>query len=229
MDISSGRPPLQLDLTGLWESVGASGKVDPGPYEPEPAGRPTVAAPSQPPSNSLGLAQVIQALAAAEGEWAGVDADRWPRLARALVAIGGNWPAAAELAAAEPQDEAGITTAVARLAQQTEIELGHRPRLDFWDAAVGLIARAWRLRVSGFGEDDAIALLNALWWEVHHDDMLEGPGIVAVWTAMKIYELQEFEPMGDEMVALLSRAERLVPPYSVNAPFCTAFVDAIRP
>jgi hypothetical protein len=227
MAIASGQPP-QLDLVGLQESIAACGKADSGPYEPGSAGRPTVAEPSQLPSNSLGLSQVIQALAAADGDWT-VDADRWPRLAVALVAIGGSWPAAAQIAAAEAQDEAGITAAVARLAKQTEVELGRLPRLHFWDTAVGLIARAWRLGVFGFGEDDAIALLNALWWEVHHDDALEGPGIVAIWTAMKIYELQEFDPMADEVVALISRAEQLVPPCSVNAPFCAAFVEAIHP
>jgi hypothetical protein len=120
-----------------------------------------VAEPSEPPSNSLGLALVIHAIAAAE-----------------------------------PQDEAGVTAALARLARQTDVELGHRPRLPFWDAAVGLIARAWRLRVFRFGDNDAIGLLNALWWEVRDDDSLHGPGIVAIWTAMNICELQTFPAHG---------------------------------
>lgn len=228
MGFASDQPPPQLGLDGLRESIDACGKADSGPYEPEPAGRPTVAEPSQLPSNSLGLSQVIQALAAADGDWS-VDADKWPRLAEALVDIGGRWPAAVEIAAADGQDDACITAAVTRLAQQTEVELGHLPRLHFWDTAVGLIARAWRLGVFDFGEDDAIALLNVLWWEVHRDETLEGPGIVAIWTAMKIYELQEFDPMAEEAVALLSKAEQLVPPHSVNAPFCAAFVEAIHP
>lgn len=227
MAIAPGQPP-RLDFVGLRESIDASGRADSGPYEPEPAGRPTVAQPSRLPSNSLGLSQVVRALAAADGDWT-IDADEWPRLAEALIAIGGSWPAAAEIAAAEAQDEAGIAAAVARLAQQTEAELGRLPRLSFGDTAVGLIARAWRLGVFELGEHDAFALLNMLWWEVHHDDALEGPGIVAIWTAMTIHELQEFEPLADEVVALLSGAEQLVPPYSVNAPFCAAFVEAIRP
>ncbi|MFG2005162.1 hypothetical protein ACGFNU_39055 [Spirillospora sp. NPDC048911] len=197
---------------------------DPGPYEPEPGGQPTVAAPEVPPTNRIGLAQIVHALAA-DGDrvWEPQD---WLGLAAPLLACGAGWPAVADLAAV-PGDSA-IVAAVARLERQVAVDLGDEDRLPFWDVVAGLIARAWRLGVGG-SVWDAVTQLGAHWWDLRGDPQGRHPsGVVAFNCASWLYELAAFQDIDPHMTVLLCETERLLPPYSVTASFCAAAVSALR-
>ncbi|GAA2712946.1 hypothetical protein [Actinoplanes palleronii] len=221
-------PPLppRLGARELEQLAGDNRHKDPGPYEPEPVGRPTTAMPDDPPTNRAGMAQVVHSLAAAD-KWL-VDEEHWPPLAAAVVGMGGHWQAAVEVATTATTDEAAINAALARLAQQTMGDMGDLPPIPIMDVGVGLLARGARLGVfhPEYFESDVAGKLNQWWWEYSDVDELDGDGFTAVWSAMHLLEIEEFQPIYGALIALVAEADRLLPPYAVNAPFCTAFVLA---
>lgn len=245
MDASPGRPAL--DVESIQELARARGATpDPGPHEPEPGGQPPVVSPEALPTNRKGLAQIVHALAV--GGYTVWDPQEWPALATALLICGADWPAIADLAALadarDPQDAQGepdaadtsddraIVAAVARLEQQVTVNLGDEDRLPFWDVAAGLIARAWRFGVGG-SVSDAVTLLGNHWLDLRADlpRTPEGSypsGVVACNCAWWLAELAAFQDTEPDMTVLLCETERLLPPYSVTASFCTAAVHALR-
>jgi hypothetical protein len=157
------------------------------------------------------------------------------------VAMGGRWPAARELAGTATTDRPALRAAVERLAEQSAAELSAEglQRIPFWDVGVGLLCRGARLGIFGsaWPSGKVLGKLDLWWWDIRDEELLKGagyteaeidsPGIYAIWAAMKLRELQEFGPEPGAELALVAEGERLIPPYSVNASFCTAFVLAV--
>ncbi|GAA1036958.1 hypothetical protein GCM10009557_49040 [Virgisporangium ochraceum] len=170
------------------------------------------------------LARIAHALAA-EQTWA-LSPEDWPPLARELVALG--VPAATELAALPPDEHEAILDAVSRLASQAEADLGGRPPLPFWDAVVGLTARAWRLGVLP-SADEVAARLAGHWWDLREGPARHSEGASLVGAAMGLHETGYYRGTGDEALTLASDADTLLPPDAVPASFCTAFLWATRP
>lgn len=209
---------LRLTCDALDQAVTA-GEYDLSPYEPSPAGLPTVASPGAAPTDRVGFTQIVQAIAAHQDLI--ILADEWPDIARAILDGGGDWPALAELIAIAPDDHDGATATGRRLQQQTEAELGDHPRLPFLDVIVGVIARGERLNdtVSAIGTYKLIRS-DLLYW-----DGIDGRGADVIDSAEVLTELaaviepedyQYFQYNDLQQILLIAEAERLIPPYSVN-------------
>lgn len=137
-------------------------------------------------------------------------------------------PAATGLAALRPDEHGPIHEAVSRLASQAEADLGGRPPLPFWDAVVGLTARAWRLGVLD-SADEVATRLAGHWWELREGPAQRCEGAALVGAALGLYETGSYRGTGDEALTLASEADALLSPGAVPASFCRAFLWATRP
>jgi hypothetical protein len=174
-----------------------------------------------------GLVQIAHALAAAEPLWA-LSPEDWPPLARALVAAGGTWPAAKDLGELGPDDLEAISDAVTRLAAQAASDLDGRPPLPYWDAVVGLTARAWRLGVLD-SPDEVVTHLSGHWWDIREVPALRGRGVTLIGEALGVYESAALYDTDEQSRKLAAEADALLAPEAVPAPFCEAFLWATRP
>ncbi|MEU6744749.1 hypothetical protein ABZ914_00820 [Spirillospora sp. NPDC046719] len=172
----------------------------------------------------LDTARVVQSLASS---WADelLDNDSWPLIAKILLALGCDWPAATELAAMPVTSETAVLDAVKRLAEETGREMGDLPALDFWDIVCGLVARAWRFGV--FDEIDAIYRMNGLWWQIRRLDRSHSQGLQLIWQGMGLKEMHDHLDVTDEAAAMLTEADRLIPADSVNGPLCETVLHAV--
>ncbi|MEV4620770.1 hypothetical protein AB0J74_18925 [Asanoa sp. NPDC049573] len=173
---------------------------------------------------TVGTVQVVHALATS-GHVDLPDHESWPEIARCLVAFGGHWPAAIDLAALSTASPAQVDEAVARLAEQTGRELGERPAPHFWDTVCGLVARSWRLGL--FTERDATCCMNRIWYEIRDLDRSASQDLQIIWQGMGLWELDEHSDQSRAMVDLLIGADRLIPADAVDGPTCKAVLDAI--
>ncbi|WP_157978758.1 hypothetical protein [Nocardia aurea] len=94
-----------------------------------------------------GLAQVVHSLTDPRFGACFDNAD-WMDIAKPVVALGGDWPAALALAAMSSIWCPDIDDAVGQLHVQSGRDLGELPTLGFWSAVCGLVARSSRLRAT---------------------------------------------------------------------------------
>lgn len=146
-------------------------------------------------------------------------------LAKPVVGLGGDWPAAVELTAMTAIWRPTIDDAVRRLSEQSRKDLGELPPLGFWSTVCGLVARSWRLGI--LDEFTATARLDRVWWHIR-DHRPRDRAEELIWEGMACYELEHFVEMDvtDRALALLDEADRFIPEAAVDIAFCDVVLDA---
>ncbi len=149
----------------------------------------------------------------------------WMDLAKPVVALGGDWPAALELASMASIWCPDIDDAVGQLHVQSGRDLGELPTLGFWSAVCGLVARSWRFGI--LDEYTAPARLDVVWWHIRDHEPRDRAEEL-IWEGMACFELDRFVDMDvtDRSSALLSEADRFIADEAVDIAFCETVLDA---
>ncbi|MEC3957638.1 hypothetical protein VMT65_31710 [Nocardia sp. CDC153] len=171
-----------------------------------------------------GLAQVVHSLTDSQF---GVCFDNvdWMDLAKPVVALGGDWPAALALAAMPSIWRPSIDDAVRHLRAQSKPDLGDLPLLGFWSAVCGLIGRSWRLGI--LDQDAAAARLDIVWRHIRDHEPRDRAEEL-IWEGMACHELVCYldEDVTDRASALLSEADRFIADDAVDIAFCETVLEA---
>ncbi|GAB3212419.1 hypothetical protein GCM10027262_45990 [Nocardia tengchongensis] len=176
-----------------------------------------------------GLVEVMHALASSPFDFL-PDAADWVELAKAVVALGGRWPAVFELAKWESTavDYPALNEMIGRLREQTGRELAAQSPPEFWRVVVGLVARSCRL---GVLNDEMIAAsrLDSLWMNVRSNN----PSTRAeelLWEGMAVHELDWYvgDNVWDRAIALVTEADRFLCQDAVDRAFCEVAMDILR-
>ena len=146
-------------------------------------------------------------------------------LAKPVVALGGDWPAALELAAMSSIWRPHIDDAVEQLHAQSGHDLGELPVLGFWSAVCGLVARSWRLGI--LDEWSAPIRLDGVWWHIRDHEPRDRAEEL-IWEGMACFELDRYVDMDvtDRALALLTEADRFIADEAVDIAFCETVLEA---
>lgn len=170
-----------------------------------------------------GLAQVLYSLADPDlGMWY----FDWPELAEQTIALGGDWPAAVELAGMATAPGSAIEAAVRRLAQQTEQDMEEPPPLGFWGTVCGLIARSWRLGL--LDEVTAATRYSVLWYGMRKRDRITGNRAQdLIYEGMSCHYADRYAAMDITARAqtMMIEADQYIPVASVDTGFCELVLD----
>ncbi|QLY31179.1 hypothetical protein [Nocardia huaxiensis] len=170
-----------------------------------------------------GLAQVVHALTDPRF---GVCFDNveWMELAKPVVALGGDWPAALALAAMTSIRRPSVDQAVRHLRVQSGQDMGALPAPGFWDAVCGLVGRSWRLGI--LDEFTATVRLDRVWWHIR-DHEPQDRAEELIWEGMACFELDHFVDMDmtNRALALLVEADQLIPDNAVDTAFCETVLE----
>lgn len=171
------------------------------------------------------MAQVVQSLTNSQFGACFDNAD-WMDLAKPVVALGGDWPAALALAAMPAIWRPSIDNAVRHLHVQSGRDLGELPTLGFWSAVCGLVGRSWRLGI--LDEFTATVRLDRVWWHIR-DHQPRDRAEELIWEGMACFELDHYVDMNvtDRAVALLAEADRFIADDAVDIAFCETILEAL--
>ncbi|MET8423209.1 hypothetical protein [Nocardia sp. NPDC004860] len=150
----------------------------------------------------------------------------WPDLAERAIALGGDWPAAAELVGMATAPGPAIEAAVRRLAQQTEQDMNEPPPLGFWGTVCGLIARSWRLGL--LDEYTAAVRYSILWYGMRDRDRIPGNRAQdLIYEGMACHYADRYAAMDITVRAqtMMIEADLFIPVAAVDADLCELVLD----
>ncbi|MFE4456574.1 hypothetical protein ACFROC_04375 [Nocardia tengchongensis] len=174
----------------------------------------------------IGLAQVVHALATSPLDYC-PDLAEWIDIAKPVVAPGGDWPAAVEMAAMSTIWRPALAEAVHCLAEQIAQDIGEFPQLDFWSTACGIIARSYTLGV--LDNEFAVAdRMDLVWMDLRRGTAPPRTEEL-LFEGMAIHELVSYPGLGitERAIALVAEADRLIPPDVVDRAFCEVVLDCL--
>ncbi|MFJ9371433.1 hypothetical protein ACIRRA_44525 [Nocardia sp. NPDC101769] len=149
----------------------------------------------------------------------------WVTLAKPVVALGGDWPAALALAGMPSVWSPAVDDAVQNLRVQSRRDMRDLPSLGFWSAVCGLVGRSWRLGL--VDEFTATVRLDGIWLHISEHDPRDRAEEL-IWEGMACFELDHFvdTDVADRAEALLTEADRLIPDGAVDVAFCEKALEA---